>query len=63
MANDNHDSRDQKGNGKIILVDFYESPEALSASATEVVSENNTLFRLQPVVAPFIGNIFHPPIA
>jgi hypothetical protein len=62
MANESQESRNQKGTGKIIVVDFFEPVHGPAFRCTGVVPEYKTSFNVQPISSPYTGNIFHPPI-
>jgi hypothetical protein len=61
-ANDGQDSREQKGNFKNVIVDFFEPVNQPSFGCKGAGSGIPVSSKVQPVISPYLGNIFHPPI-
>jgi hypothetical protein len=61
-ANESQESRDPKGSGKVLVVDFFEPAVDDLSCNQEKVSKQNAPFLLRSVMTPFIGSVFHPPI-
>jgi hypothetical protein len=57
------ESGNQKGNTKILIIDFLETHHGLSLGGMVVSSEYKMDPKPDQLTDPLSGNIFHPPIA
>jgi hypothetical protein len=62
-ANDSQESRDQKGNVKNLIIDFFEPLNKPCFDFSAVRSGNSGAYQPAHLSNKFISNIFHPPIA
>lgn len=62
-SGDAQDSRDQKSNVKVLIIDFFEPLNRPSFSKTEVSANYNAQFLTLAITSPYTAGIFHPPIA
>jgi hypothetical protein len=62
-AGESSESRDQKGNIKIVVMDFFETHENLAFDYVNSGLEFGLQETSGETANPFFGNIFHPPIA
>jgi hypothetical protein len=62
-SNESQESRDQKGNNKILLIDFFESIQEPLFGYANLHIVYPARINAKRITSPFTGNIFHPPIA
>jgi hypothetical protein len=62
-SNENQNSRDQKGNVKVLLTDFFEPFDEMVSGNHFTISLLKPQYPMQLITPAFKTAIFHPPIA